>query len=229
MRKKASGFYADSLEMLLDTMCNVLGGIIFITLTLAVLVRNSASPQAYAQQTAEMTNALAAVAVSNAVLEAELAQTIEQLQAPHPEVPTNHIRLPQTGSTARDEWEVIVRHGQLFPLQIMSPESAGKITRNTRSIDWKTVQRGVESATPRAGQGDEPETGVLKMIQAFRRTSKTNFYLSFRVYADSFEAFNRAEATAASLGFQYGWEPLQNQTLLLLQVNGRRDRVPPQN
>ncbi len=43
MRKKASGFYADSLEMLLDTMCNVLGGILFITLTLAALTRQSSS------------------------------------------------------------------------------------------------------------------------------------------------------------------------------------------
>jgi len=70
MRKKISGFYADSLEMLLDTMCNVLGGIIFITLTLAVLVRNSSRPESYAQETAEMTNALSSISISNSMVEA---------------------------------------------------------------------------------------------------------------------------------------------------------------
>jgi hypothetical protein len=62
MKNKASGFYADSLEMLLDTMCNVLGAVVFITLALAALAPNShaPAPEELQHQAAELANTLAA-------------------------------------------------------------------------------------------------------------------------------------------------------------------------
>ena len=35
--KNTGGFYSNSLEMLLDTMCNMLGAIVFIALMVALL------------------------------------------------------------------------------------------------------------------------------------------------------------------------------------------------
>ena len=43
MRKRASSDTLDSLELLLDTICNTFGAVIFISMLLAVLVTNSAS------------------------------------------------------------------------------------------------------------------------------------------------------------------------------------------
>jgi len=229
MRKKISGFYADSLEMLLDTMCNVLGGIIFITLTLAVLVRNSSRPESYAQETAEMTNALSSISISNSMVEAEIFRTMERLQDPHAGAHTNKIRLPQAGVTTKEPWEIVLKHGQLYSLNAFSTDGSGRITRNRRSIDWQPFERGAESLNPKLGDGDEPETGLTNLVKAFRRTSRTNFYFAFQVYEDSFDAFSRAEETVTQLGFQYGWEPLQKNTVLVYQQNGRSERVPPQN
>ena len=81
MRNRASGFYADSLEMLLDTMCNVLGAIVFITLTLAVLAPASRAPapEEFQRQAIQLSNTLAAVTASNTWVQAELQQTLLRL------------------------------------------------------------------------------------------------------------------------------------------------------
>jgi hypothetical protein len=229
MRKKISGFYADSLEMLLDTMCNVLGGIIFITLTLAVLVRSSSRPEAYAQETAEMTNALSSISISNSMLDAEISRTMERLQNTRAVTHTNKIRLPQAGITTKEPWEIVLKHGQLYSLNAFSSDGSNRITRNRRSIDWRPIERGAESLNPKPGDGDEPETGLTNLVRAFQRTSRTHFYFAFQVYEDSFDTFARAEETVTQLGFQYGWEPLPKNTLLVYQQNGRSERVPPQN
>ena len=74
---------------------------------------------------------------------------------------------------------------------------------------------------------DEPESGVESMVRTFQRFSKTNYYFVFWVYEDSFAAFNRAKETAASLGFQYGWDPVARNTKLKLGERGTS--IPPQN
>ena len=80
---------------------------------------------------------------------------------------------------------------------------------------------------PRRGQGEEPESGVTQMAQAFKASGKTNFYFAFWVYDDSFDAFTRARETAVNLGFQYGWNPLpENQRL---QLSRQGEHILPQN
>ena len=42
MRNRSSaGFYSSSLEMLLDTMCNMLGGVVFIALMVALVMHDA--------------------------------------------------------------------------------------------------------------------------------------------------------------------------------------------
>src|SRR5262249_49736986 len=148
--KKASGFYADSLEMLLDTMCNVLGGIVFITLTLAQLVRHSPSsnPEFDQREAARLTNELAMVTASNAVVQAQLDQLALELQKAR--FQTNLMSLPNANQTARDPWTVIVRYGQLYPLNVITPGRAGQ-TRNVSSLTWRG-----KSVEPKPGQGAAP-------------------------------------------------------------------------
>jgi len=229
MRNKASGFYADSLEMLLDTMCNVLGAIVFITLTLAVLAPSSRAPAAadLQREAASLTNALAAVTASNAWVQAELQQTLLRLQEPHQQFPTNRMRLPNTTRTTKQPWPVIIRYGRVFPLYFVSATARDGKGQNAQTIEWQRVPGKGIFVEPRFGQGDDPENGVEQMVHAFRSYSKTNYYFAFSVYEDSFAAFNRAKETAATLGFQYGWDPVAQNTKL--KLGDRGPNIPPQN
>jgi hypothetical protein len=229
MKNKASGFYADSLEMLLDTMCNVLGAVVFITLALAALAPNShaPAPEELQHQAAELANTLAAVTASNAVVQAELEQTLLRLQEPRQQFQTNHMHLPNVSRTTRQPWEVIVRYGRVFPLYVFSSTARDGKARNAQTIEWRPAAGNSFRVEPRWGQGEDPAHGVEQMIETFRSHSKTNYYFTFSVYEDSFAAFDRAKETAANLGFQYGWEPWAQNTPLGVSRNGKN--IPPQN
>lgn len=225
--KKASGFYADSLEMLLDTMCNVLGGIVFITLTLAVLVRSSTSDQAIREQTAVLTNELAQVASSNSWVAAEIQRTIEQLQQPRPDWRTNQMRLPVVSSTDKKPWFVVMQYGKIFPVRRLAARTPVAEEENRQSLDWRALRDGRTELITKSGLGEDPETGVTRMVRQFQSTSRTNLYFSFLVKDDSFPAFNLAKETADRLGFQCGWEPFTAEEPIFLGPRGQR--VLPQN
>ena len=222
--KKASGFYDDSLEMLLDTMCNMLGAVIFIALMVALIPQDNPPPPPahYEAQAAQFSNALAAITASNSLVEADLQKTLLRLQDPHLHPATNLMRLPTISETGKMSWPVIVRYGSLYPLSVISTNGRAAILRNNRSLNR---QAGFVEARP--GMGEDPEQSVAGMVQAFKSVGKTNFYFAFWVYDDSFGAFLRAREEAARLGFQYGWEPLpQDQRL---QMGAQGERVLPQN
>jgi hypothetical protein len=222
--KNAGGFYTNSLEMLLDTMCNMLGGIVFIALMVALVAQDSpAPPPAYYQaQSAQLSNDLASVAASNSVVEAALQTTLLRLQDPHLHPATNLMRLPNISHTSKLPWTVIVRYGKLYPLTLLSTDGRGASLQNNQ-----TLSRQARYVEPRPGMGDDPERGVADMAQAFKSSGKTNFYFAFWVYDDSFEAFVSAREAAAHLDFQYGWDPLQSNARLQIDTHG--ESVLPQN
>jgi hypothetical protein len=231
--KKESGFYADSLEMLLDTMCNMLGAVVFIALMVAMLTRDSTAPQPADNpaQAAQLSNELAALTASNSMAEAELQKTLLRLQDSHLHAATNLMRLPNISNTSKQPWTVIVRYGKLYPLDVLSTDGRGVASRNNRNLErqQKYVERRlVEDVEPRAGLGAEPEQGVTDMAQAFKASGASGYYFVFWVYADSFEAFMRARDTATRLGFQYGWKPLPLDEGLRLSTQGG-EHVLPQN
>ncbi|HTA30214.1 MAG TPA: hypothetical protein VK731_07000 [Candidatus Cybelea sp.] len=224
MKKGPGGFYANSLEMLLDTMCNMLGGIVFIALMVALVAQDSPPPPPdyYQAQAAQLSNDLAAITVSNSMVEAEMQKTLLRLHDPHLHPATNIMRLPNLSDTGKQSWPVIVSSGKLYPLDVLSTDGRGVPLRNDR-----TLSRQARFVEPRPGLGQDPNQGVSEMVEAFKASGKTNYYFAFWVYADSFEAFMRAREVATSLGFQYGWEPLpQDQRL---QVSPQGERVLPQN
>lgn len=222
MRTKASGFYADSLEMLLDTMCNVLGSIIFITLVLAVLAHHSSTPQVYQKQAAELTAELNALTSSNAVMEAELQRVVLQIQKSHQGLETNHMRLPNLARTTKQPWNIIIRYGRLYPVYKLSPDGRTEAERNTQTIDWRGAY-----VEPRQGMGEDAQVVMEEFARAFKRNSQNNFYLAFWVYEDSFDVFNRAKEAAVNSGMQYGWEPVARDAQLT--VSGRGNGILPQN
>ncbi len=223
MKKKASGFYADSLEMLLDTMCNMLGGIVFIALMVALLAQDKPPPPPdyFRQQSVQLSNDLAAVAASNSLVEASLQSTLLRIQDPHQRFRTNVLRLPNLTQTTKRPWTVIVRYGKIYPLDLMPPARGARPAHNDRAVVRQPYLE------PRAGQGDDPEQGVAKMVRDFTAGANTNFYFAFCVYEDSFNAFVRARDEAARLGFQYGWDPLPaNQRM---QLSRQGERILPQD
>jgi len=224
MKKGPGGFYANSLEMLLDTMCNMLGGIIFIALMVALVAQDSPAPPPdyYQAQAAQLSNELAAITISNSIIEADLQKTLLRLQDPHLHPATNIMRLPNISDTSKPSWPVIIFSGKLYPLDVLSTDGRGVPLRNDR-----TLSRQAQFVEPRPGMGDEPEQGVAEMVEAFKASGKTNYYFAFWVYDDSFDAFMRAREAATRLGFQYGWEPLPQDARLQLGAQG--ERVLPQN
>jgi hypothetical protein len=220
--KQPSGFYADSLEMLLDTMCNVLGGVIFITLALAALEQNSPSESTAVHQDkmALASNQVAAVTSSNAVMEAELAQTLQRIQ--NPTAQTNQMRLPNTSHTSKQPWTIVMRYGKAYSVYVFGSGENGRPALNTQSIAWQSG-----ALEPAADAGDDPEQAVESLAENFRTHFKTNYYFDFKVYEDSFPAFVRARETADRLGFQFGWEPLPENQRLKLSRQGERSL--PQN
>jgi hypothetical protein len=224
MKKGPGGFYANSLEMLLDTMCNMLGGIVFIALMVALVAQDSPPPPPnyYQAQAAQFSNDLAAITISNSMVEAEMQKTLLRLHDPHLHPATNIMRLPNLSDTGKQSWPVIISSGKLYPLDVLSTDGRGVPQRNDR-----TLSRQARYVEPRPGLGEEPDQGVNKMVEAFKTSGKTNYYFAFWVYEDSFEAFMRARELATSLGFQYGWEPLPQDARLQLGAQG--ERVLPQN
>jgi hypothetical protein len=221
--KNAGGFYSDSLEMLLDTMCNMLGAIVFIALMVALVAQDSPAPQPayYEAQTAQLSNVLAAITSSNSAVEVEMQKTLLRLQDPHMRPVTNQMRLPNITDTGKVSWFVIVQYGKLYPVSLLSTNGRGAVLRPNPSV---TRQEKFVEARP--GMGEEPEPCVADMAQAFKAAGKTNVFFSFLVYDDSFEAFTRAREEAVRLGFQYGWDPLPQGRL---ELGAQGERVLPQN
>jgi hypothetical protein len=224
MKQGPGGFYSNSLEMLLDTMCNMLGGIIFIALMVALVAQDSPAPPPdfYHAQAALLSNDLAAINVSNSIIEADLQKILLRLQDPHLHPATNIMRLPNLSNTTKQSWPVIISSGKLYPLDVLSTDGRGLPLRNDR-----TLLRHARFVEPRPGLGDAPAQGVTAMVEAFKASGKTNYYFAFWVYDDSFEAFMQARETATRLGFQYGWEPLPRDERLQLSPQG--ERILPQN
>ena len=227
--RRSSGDYGDSLEMLLDTMCNVLGGIIFITLTLSLMVgaTPSSAPDPYEEQARQLTSEVAAVTRSNALVQAEIQQTLQRLQSPQQIFPTNRMRLPAETERTKTSWEVIVHHGKLFPVHLLSNTARDGKAQNSQSVEWQPAAGKSAFVVPRPDQGQSPEICVSEMVQTFRAAGKTNYYFVFWVYEDSFGEFNLAKETAASLGFQYGWAPVTQNTRL--KIGERGESIRPQN
>jgi len=224
--KSAAGFYSSSLEMLLDTMCNMLGGVVFIALMVAVVAQDSTThtPEQFRQQAVQLSNELASVTASNRVLEAQLQAILLRLQDPHPRPQTNVMRLPNLENTTNQPWLVIIQYGKLYPLDVWSTGARVIPVVNNQEILYQR-QTGYVEARPE--RGEDPDSGVEQMAQAFKDNSKTNFYFAFWVYDDSFKAFVRARDAAVKLGFQYGWNPLPAHQRLRIGRQG--EHILPQN
>jgi hypothetical protein len=226
MKNKSAGFYSSSLEMLLDTMCNMLGGVVFIALMVAVVAQDSTThtPDQFREQATQLSSELAAVNASNNIVQAQLQTVLLHLQDPQQRPRTNVMRLPNIANATKEPWLVIMQYGKLYPLDILSAGSNPVPILNNQEVLFQRQSGYVE---PRPDAGEPPKSGITQLAEDFKETGKTNYYLAFWVYQDSFDAFIRARETAMKLGLPYGWNPLPAGQRL--QVGRQGEHVLPQN
>jgi len=279
---------ADSLDLLLDTMCNTFGGIILIAILVALLARENPFPlmDAAQQAVSAMTERRLATAESDlaaaqqlrAKLAAEvspaagaaasekraLEQTLRALETenttlarqatmqaqdrstdPGTQIKTllaeqrriaresealrnatqaqdqNSARLQQRlaalGANIRQEQDarivklrfpkerarttgshpIIFQYGKVYPLY----DADGR--RNERAISWS--DRGdAKQSLPQAERGWHPTTDAAAIQQWLRTIPRSEGYLAFYVFPDSFEAFRQVRDAAVALGWEFG-------------------------
>jgi hypothetical protein len=225
-QRNAAGFYSSSLEMLLDTMCNMLGGVVFIALMVAVVAQDSTAhtPEQARQQAAARASELAAVTSSNQFVEAEMRAILLRLQDPQLRPETNVMHLPNVANTLKQPWLVILQRKKLYALDVWSAGTPRIPVLNNREVLFDRHSGYVET---RPDQGMEPDESIAQMIDAFKTAAKTNYYFAFWVYDDSFPAFVKAREKVIKSGYQYGWNPLPANERL--KVGRQGERVLPQN
>ena len=218
----------DSLEMLLDTMCNTFGGIILIALLVSYLAQNSTLFDSEAARQARETlqtlrTQLNQPAYTGLVLLLQtnkaLQQTYLQLEEQHRQFSANlqhlaelsnriaqaqntrPVRFPVVRSTTKRPWNLILRYGRVYPLHFFQN---GSSRRNTSSLAWQPDPLG-DRLQPIADQGVDAQREPAEFSRLFNELPTNRFYLDFQVFADSFGAFSHVRTQAVALGFQMGW------------------------
>lgn len=309
MKNRRKQLIPDSLEMLLDTMCNTFGGIILIALMVALLAKDARMNQIEADTQVEteailknrltraeedlktalefkarledqsgdptfeervrllsqreqaraehqatredlektreslrsMSETVAEVKAVQKELEAQqarvesekerreqqsrtLEQEIAEMQrqvAGQMNQRVRRLRLPREHATRKDPVEIVVRHGELFPVRLFSGPAS---TFNRQGFVLRPIEGGIEELTPVQGKGLNPESNLASVIRYFR-TVPQNSYLVFRVYEDSFNAYNLAKQAATRVGMELTWVPLTADIKIL--IGGSGAAAPP--
>ena len=96
-----------------------------------------------------------------------------------------------------------MQYGRIYPLRHANLE------RNTATIDWQDAGSSYVTS-PKQDKGLDPRYGGAALAQLFRGLSRSDYYVAFYVFEDSFSAFNAAKQMAVAAGLEYGWKPLES-------------------
>lgn len=111
------------------------------------------------------------------------------------------IRLPREYNSGKQVFNIIVRHGELYPM--FTPE----LTPNRSIFNWKEHSRYVE-VRPLRGKGIDPRRERTRMDEWLRKLRAKGVYVGFYVFEDSFTAFTQGKLRTMAAGLEYGWEPM---------------------
>ncbi|MDA7915742.1 hypothetical protein N9B94_00735 [Verrucomicrobia bacterium] len=273
----------DSLDMLLDTMCNLFGGIILLALMVTLIAKDAEmatsvseaelrtkelqerklaklqeelkAAQTYQQQLAsesgdpevqeqlkvlqqresiEQTfNELKVELESATQKMEETAKSLEEMEQmkrnqavsasaveQQEEARPQRLRLPREHSTTKTPVEVVVKHGEVFPVNFYQRSNPVMNSAGFQRIDGPG---GVKVLEPIQGKGMSPKLHMAQ-LKKFFRSLPSNGYLVFRVYGDSFENFNLAKQAASDAGFELSWMPIEDDVNVVL--GGGRTSAP---
>lgn len=122
------------------------------------------------------------------------------------------LRLPREHGTQKRPWEIVVRHGAVYPVHVMV--GGGQRDRNTTSLQWEETGDGAAWVEPLRGMGMNLQRAPTAFKTWLRTVPAQGYYLVFRVYADSFSVFNQAKQMALEEGYELTWVPYENSVRL---------------
>lgn len=141
------------------------------------------------------------------------------------------LHLPTRESNPGKPFNIIYRHGLVYPVQTFSRNRQGGITESKFNEQAIRLRNG--RADPIPGEGIDPfreKQQILSILNGLRNLNALNqndpgnrIYLSQLVYADSFEAFLEVEKLIKGVGdLEVGWEPYLREETLNFGEGGRK-------
>lgn len=218
-----------SFELLLDTMCNTFGGIIFIALLLTILSQTIGNnkPHDIVKNTDDQHEApidssehhydpddLATLLEGNELLKDtndqietaiyDIRKKIDRVQ----ESRNRTLRLPRLHPVAKKPVFLAVSGGKLYAISDVS----GKYSSKNRDYDKSDVRVresvGYADIDLVKGKGQVIKVGAEnsgKFKQAITNIDPNNEFISFAVYKDSFAEFNYIKTIFINIGFSYSF------------------------
>ena len=141
------------------------------------------------------------------------------------------LQMPTPGSNAGKPFNIIYRHGMVYPVQSFSRDRQGGITESKFNKD--AIQLSNEKAEPIPGKGIDPKKdrqkiiGILNGLKRLNSLNKNSpeqqIFLSQLVYNDSFEAFIEVDKMIKGTGeLESGWEPYLEGETVNFGTGGRK-------
>ena len=175
-----------------------------------------------------------------ATVETMLSQqqvTLSRLDAEMKELITSRMsetRPPELRDASGKQYNIIVKHGQIFPLADLKFNGAGElygISMNDYSLNWKG-----DIATPIKDKGRDLASDRASLETMFSEISRYNglfpsrpserFYIIFFVYQDSFDLITPLREMVKSAGsIQDGWEPKVSGEILAFSNDGEKSQT----
>ncbi|MCZ7647416.1 MAG: hypothetical protein M5U26_19525 [Planctomycetota bacterium] len=211
-RVRSSDDAGESLELLLDTMCNAFGGIIFITFMVLLIPKGTDAAATPDDPGAPSEERLKELEQEQARLE-DAVSTLQQERARRAEI--RYARLPRLRKVEKGVFFVVLSAGRAG-----LPRLPGANGYNAR--DFQVAESpNAASLTPLPGRGEplaawlEAPQGLPALLKALPREQ---VLVHLIVYDDSVAGFTKLRTALTDAGFDYNWSPLKaGQPLKLTQ------------
>ncbi len=197
----------DSLELLLDTMCNAFGGIIFITFMVVLVPKGSKQSSIDKPEHDSLAEAVAHereedLTAKVEALELELASKQKE-RASQAEI--RYARLPRLREVNKGMYFLVLSGGKIY-----LPMHAGSAEYN--SADFTVTRNGTTvSCAPVPERGSEiaawlvAPDGLRALLTGLPRDQ---VMIHLALYPDSVSFFAKVRAAITDAGFDYNWTPL---------------------
>ncbi|MBE7465820.1 MAG: hypothetical protein HS116_20290 [Planctomycetes bacterium] len=206
-RPKAADDAGDSLELLLDTMCNAFGGIIFITFMVVLVPKGSKQSSMDKPEHDSPAESVALeceedLKAKAEALELELASR-QRERASQAEI--RYARLPRLREVNKGMYFLVLSGGKAYlPMRADSAEyntADFTVARNGATVSCTPIpERGTEIAAWLA----EPD-GLRALLTGLPRD---RVMIHVALYSDSVSLFAKVRAAITDAGFDYNWTPL---------------------
>ncbi len=120
------------------------------------------------------------------------------------------LRLPLESTKDLGAFPIILRHNEVFPLQVFRE---GALVENREALAWKDVNDEDCIVTPKAGRGIKPGELTESLRRTLLRLKGQEVYVSLYVYADSAGAYRAVVQELVAAGLVFGWEPAQQESI----------------